>query len=195
MKSRIQTLAEQQRKAAIITRANRDGLDLTDCEPKTLYAVERLYKAIDEREAKDAKMLADYEANAVGTNALAEQSGISRSTLMKQPYAAIIDAHRRQSQKEKRQEITKEVRAENETLLAWKKSHAETELKLYQTGRELEQAQQRIRELLAKLDRKDELLTEANDRLREAGLPVVDPLNPISEYTISVPVKASADKS
>ena len=63
------------------------------------------------------------------------------------------------------------------------------------SGRELEQAQQRIRELLAKLERKDELLTEANDRLMEAGQPVVDPMNPVSEYTISVPVKPAADKS
>ena len=195
MKSRIQTLAEQKRKAAIITRANRDGLDISNYEFKTLKLVERLYRTIDAKEAHDAELLAEYEANAIGTNVLAEQSGISRSTLIKQPYAAIIDTHRRQSQKEKRQEFTKEVRAENETLLAWKKSHAETELKLYQTGRELEQAQQRIRELKAKLERKDELLTEANDRLREAGLPAVDPMNTISNYTLSVPVKASADKS
>ena len=162
-----------------------DGLDITDCPLKTINSIGRLYKAIDAREGRDRQLLEEYERNAVSTNALAEETGIARTTLAKTPYADIIDAHRRKPARDARNDDRKVLLEENETLRRWQEGHAQTEIELLQVKKELEQTRRKLDEKEQIINRKDQLLQMANERLKRNGYETVTP-DTAANYLFSI---------
>ena len=160
MKSKKQILKENRMRERICLRAHRDGLDITNCNLKTLNVVAKLYKTIDDMEEYDKQLLADYAANAISINSLVRVSGIVKSTLEKEPYASIINRHRRKSKKEIKNDGESSLREEIATLRQWKDNHREMELMFLEKKKELKDANNTILELNAKLKRKDELIRQ-----------------------------------
>lgn len=182
MKSKKQLYNEAHLREWVCLRAHRDGLDITKYNFKTLNVVAKLYASIDSMEEYDKQLLAKYETNAITLNSMIKVSGIGKSTLEKEPYISILNHHRRKPKKEVKREAESILREEVATLRKWKEEHVETELKLLAVRKELDEANQTIKDLQGRLDRKDELLKRLSPQHsameQEATVEVSFPITP-----------------